>query len=311
MATLVIQMAATGNDWSLTRDTQFRTQLETSFTNLHGSGVISGGYVTKTAAFAVEVASGTKLFHEGVSLTLSAAASYSSLEAGTCYLWGKINVTRANPTLPATSDTYALTLTHNTTGTAPSADHFLLATIVAGTGGIAAQSDINQHPTGKYLPIERRVTGAENTALVIPEFDRWYVVQADFSAVGTFADPGSYVATLTFDTAGPIAVELASVKEKGVAAWRVLVPSDSGSSLTLAATPVYYGHGFSGTDLTDIAATWAAPYAEDPSAGDQAEAQDDLERRFRALVVQFVTTLGVNPVPALERDFLLGVAEAA
>ncbi len=30
MASLAIQAAATGNDWSLTRDTQLRTQLETA-----------------------------------------------------------------------------------------------------------------------------------------------------------------------------------------------------------------------------------------------------------------------------------------
>lgn len=307
MATLALQMAATGNDWSLTRDTQLRTQLETALNHIHGTGVVSGGYVTRTAAFAVEVASGTVFFTEGVTLTLSAAAAYSSLVAGTNYLWGVITVTRANPTQPTASDTYALTLTHNTTGTAPSSRHFLLAEINCRTAGMESQSDIENNPTGKYLKLPSRVTVAEET-VAIPAADIWFIVTADFSDTGEFVNRAAFQADPGLDNDDILASEAISHKRAGVAAWRVKVPAGVSGSVTF--TPVLYGDGWTGSDSSDISGTWLVE-AEDEAIAALVDSFDDLEQRFRALLLWLVDLLGETPPARLVPDFELAAHEAS
>src|SRR5687767_8619757 len=129
---LARQMAAAGNKASLTRLNQLTDQLEAGFDAIHGKGVISGGYVNRTGNFAVSVEStGTILYAYGKTLTLASDAAYSSIpDHATVYLWGKITRTAADPTVPTAEDTYALSLTHNTTGVAPSADHFQLTGVI-------------------------------------------------------------------------------------------------------------------------------------------------------------------------------------
>lgn len=307
MATLALQMAATGNDWSLTRDTQLRTQLETALSHIHGSGVVSGGYVSRTAAFAVEVANGTVFFTEGVTLTLSAAAAYSSLVAGTNYLWGVITVTRANPTLPAASDTYALTLTHNTTGTAPSSRHFLLAEINCRTAGMDAQSDIENQPTTatKYIRIPRVVTVASASAPC--GGGKTWLVECDFSAVGEFGDTGYRAILDPSSTATGIVInEELQRKTQGRAAWRVFVPTGAGAVSAFTATLA--GDGWSGSSSTGITGVWAAPVEVETTAAEVMSAFDDLERRFQALVFSLGTFTDLPILPPLERDFELGSA---
>ena len=297
-------MAATGNDWSLTRDTQLRTQLETSFDAIHGHGVISGGYVTRTAAFAVEVASGTVLYAEGVALTLSVAAAYSSLVPGVCYLWGVITRTAANPTLPAASDTYALTLTHNTTGSAPSTLHFLLAECNCRTAGMLAQTDIENQPTTatKYLRIPRTVTVAEATVPCAP--GKTWRVECDFSAVGTWGDVGYRARLLCGNTTGLVITEELQRKTQGRAAWRVYVPASAGAAVSFTATLT--GDGWSGTTSAGITGVWAAPVEIETTAAEAFSALDDLERRFQALVWA-VHTFADLPLPSvLDRDLELG-----
>src|SRR5690242_944558 len=106
---LPIQGASHNESWSLERDTQLRTELEATFDGLFGHGVIAGGAVTQTAAFSVQVASGTKFFTQGEVLTLLAAAGYAGpLTAGvTNYLWGLVARIAADQSAVINLDTWA------------------------------------------------------------------------------------------------------------------------------------------------------------------------------------------------------------
>lgn len=255
---LARQMTSAGNKASLTRLNQLTDQLEAGFDAIHGKGVIAGGFVNRTGNFAVSVEStGTTLYAYGKTLTLASDAAYSSIpDHATVYLWGKITRTSADPTAPTAEDTYALTLTHDTAGTAPSADHFLLAGPIDAAGGIGTQADIENNPVGKYLPIPRTVTLATE-AVAIPAVNTWYLVTADFSAVGAFSGPEAFDAYPGIATAGVVAVEQPSHKTAGKAAWKVMLPASVAAAGSFNFSPVLYGHGFTGTDLTLIAATWA------------------------------------------------------
>jgi hypothetical protein len=148
MAVLPLQGAATGKPWSLTRDTQLRTLLEGALQEVLSPGVISGGAVTATTGYSVEVASGSVFHLKGVLLTLSVAQAYTAAVASsTVYLWAKITRTAADQTQPTASDTYALTVTHNTTGVSPGAEYFCLAILATDAAGITS---VNSDPPGKY-----------------------------------------------------------------------------------------------------------------------------------------------------------------
>lgn len=139
---------ATGTPRSLTRDNQLRGQLETSLDALLGQGVVSGGVVSHTSGLSVEVAAGSVFFSRGVTLTLGAAQSYTALVANqTAYLWGKLTRTAATVTSPTASDTYALSLSHNTTGVAPDAYSFCLASIDTSATTVLS---IDNAPPGKF-----------------------------------------------------------------------------------------------------------------------------------------------------------------
>ncbi len=259
---LARQMASAGNKASLTRLNQLTDQLEAGFDATWGKGVVAGGFVNRTAAYGVSVESdGTILYAYGKTLTLASDAAYNSIpDNATVYLWGKITRTAADPTAPTAEDTYALSLTHDTAGTAPSADHFLLAGPIDASGGggtgIVAQANINNTPVGKYLALPKRVTLAVE-AVAIPACDKWYYVTADFTVNGAFPGPEAFTAYPGIATAGVIAVELPSHKTAGKAVWRVMLPSSVSAAGNYNFTPVLFGHGFSGTDLTALSATWA------------------------------------------------------
>ena len=135
--------------WSLDADNQLRSVLETALAAVLGKGVVSGGAVTQTAAFTAQVASGTVLFCKGVALTLSAAASHSGLTPSTTnYLWGTVTRTARDRFTATALDVYALTLTHNTTGTPPSDEAIALAVITTDGSGITG---IAEPSSGKYF----------------------------------------------------------------------------------------------------------------------------------------------------------------
>lgn len=142
--------ASTGQAWSLVRDNQFRSLLETMFLDLYGPGVVTGCRIAKASGFTVTVPSGSVFFAHGVTLTLAANQSYSgaAVANSTVYLWARILRTQATQTDPAASDTYTLDVTHNTTGTRPGDDYFPLAVL---TNGGSQVDSIDNAPNGKFL----------------------------------------------------------------------------------------------------------------------------------------------------------------
>lgn len=140
------QGAATARPYSLARDNQLRTLIEEGARYL-GNGVVSGGAVTQTAAFTVELETGTVVLVNGVPYTLTAAASRSGLDASaTNYVWGVLTRTAADQTLAAALDTYTFALSHNTTGARPSTDHIPIAVVTTDGSGVTAIRD----PADKY-----------------------------------------------------------------------------------------------------------------------------------------------------------------
>lgn len=148
MSTLARQGDETGRDYSLVRDNQFRAQLEAFLDRQYGHGVVSGGQVSKVSGFTLKVADETVLAAEGVEITLEADQQYTISGTPTVYLWGLVERTAADQTDPAAEDTYALDLTHNTSGTPPSALHILLAIVTTDGSGIVS---INNGPDGKFI----------------------------------------------------------------------------------------------------------------------------------------------------------------
>lgn len=143
--------------WSLDADNHLRSVLETALNSLLGKGVVSGGAVTQTAAFSVEVATGTVVFCKGVALTLGSAVPRTGLTpSSTNYLWGTITRSPRDRFTATALDTYTLDVTHNTSGTPPSDEAILLATITTDGSGITA---INNGPSGKYRDEEPAAVG--------------------------------------------------------------------------------------------------------------------------------------------------------
>jgi hypothetical protein len=136
--------------WSLQRDNQLRSLLEGMFLTLYGPGVVSGCRVTPSTGFSVTIPSGSVFFAHGVVLTLSEDQSYTAAVASTAavYLWAMVLRTQATQSSPTSSDTYSLSVTHNTTGAAPSDDHCCIAIL---TTGAAAIESIDNGPAGKFL----------------------------------------------------------------------------------------------------------------------------------------------------------------
>lgn len=293
MATLPRQGASSSQPWSLTRDSQARTELETALNALLGVGVLSGGKVTKTAAFSVEVASGTVLFAEGVSLTLSAAAAHTVAGSPTIYLWGTITRTAATQSSPTASDTYALTLSHNTTGTAPSSLHFPLATITADAGGI---SSIDNAPAGKYvralpnLGRQRLTLSGGTTTLTAAQYR---------SGILEFAGGGANTVVL------PTEAGRRWIVYNALASGTVLVTTADGEGVTVAAgvrQPVYCD----GTDI--VPGTPTLGDVESDVATLQAEL-DELARLFRVLLLHLVSE-GIDCHPELSDQLSLAAGEA-
>jgi hypothetical protein len=154
---LARQGAATARPYSLARDNQLRTLLEEAH-RYQGNGIVSGGAVTQTAAFTVELATATVVLVNGAPYTLTAAVSRSGLDPSTTnYVWGVLTRTAADQTLAANLDTYAFALSHNTTGSRPSTDHIPIAVVTTDGSGITAVRE----PADKYT----RLTwlGSRNT----------------------------------------------------------------------------------------------------------------------------------------------------
>lgn len=147
---LPLQNTATGRLWSLARDTQFADELEAGLEVALGSGVVSGGGVTKTAALSVQVTSGTVFFSRGVRVTLSSAAAYPSVpNSPTVTLWGRILRTAPDYTLVSALATYALEMNHTTDGSTPAGTGWFKLAVIRVSGG--SITSIDQAPPGKFV----------------------------------------------------------------------------------------------------------------------------------------------------------------
>jgi hypothetical protein len=130
-----------GGAWSIKRDNQLRSQLEASLHALQGRGIVSGGRLTQTAAWTVEIEEGTQVFDHGVLYTLPAAVSGSGTYPGTTvYVWGKLARTAGFPAV-GTSDTYAFTLEVTDSDEPTDEDSFLVAVGEADGSGITSLED--------------------------------------------------------------------------------------------------------------------------------------------------------------------------
>jgi hypothetical protein len=150
MSTLARQGTSYRKPWSLERDAQLRTQLETTFGRLLGLGVVSGGLLSVVSGFTVRVPSGSVFEAEGVTLVLAANQDYTALEASaTVYVWGQILRTAADQNTATALDTYSLDVSHNLTGAAPSELHFPLGVLANGAAGTLGIRD--NAPAGKFI----------------------------------------------------------------------------------------------------------------------------------------------------------------
>jgi hypothetical protein len=147
-STLARQGTSTGQPYSLARANQLNDQLEAGLGALAAPGVVTGATLTKTTGYSLSIAAGT-FWAFGMLHTLAAPQAYTAAEASTTvYVWAKVARTPANQAVPTALDTYALSVTHNTTGTAPSSEHFLLGVLTTDGSGILT---IENYPAGKYV----------------------------------------------------------------------------------------------------------------------------------------------------------------
>jgi hypothetical protein len=109
---------AQSGGWSIVRDNQFHSMVETALNAMLGQGLLFGTWAV-TTGFTAELAAGSKIIQDGVIYELAAAQAYTAAVASsTLYIFGKIVRTAGFPVRSA-PDTYALTITHDTVITPP------------------------------------------------------------------------------------------------------------------------------------------------------------------------------------------------
>jgi hypothetical protein len=196
MAVLARQGASTGQPYSLARTNQLNDQLEAGLGALATPGVVSGGLVTKTTGYSVSIASGTTFWAFGMLHTLTDAQTYTAAVASsTVYLWGKVARSAASQSSPTALDTYALTVTHNTTGTSPGTEYFPLAILTTDGSGITA---IESYPAGKYVrtahaPLRPVRTTIPAGTLQVVAAGEQVVVYGDLTIEGELALSGELI----------------------------------------------------------------------------------------------------------------------
>jgi hypothetical protein len=114
---------STGTKFSLARDTQLRTYLESLGNEANLTGVLSGGGLIDNGGVSVIVPAGVYA-SKGVVKETTADTTYNGLGAtAVSYLFGRVVRTAASPQSDMTAlDTYALSIDSNTTGALPAAD---------------------------------------------------------------------------------------------------------------------------------------------------------------------------------------------
>lgn len=169
MATkLPVQGAQIGKYWSLARDTQLRTVLETLFEALFGHGVVSGGLVTQAGDYVVEVEAGTTLMALGVTSSLATAVQRTVTGPGTRYLWADIVRTSASQDSMNALDTYTVDVLVTTTNAPPGATYTHLATIVVGAAGIES---ITNDVAGKMISLDAFAVASDSRKVLVDSGD--------------------------------------------------------------------------------------------------------------------------------------------
>jgi hypothetical protein len=170
MSEFARQASSYSAGFSIERDAQLRTLLESLFNEAGGSGVISGGGLADNGGVSVLIEPGWYA-SKGVPLELTAAQTYNGLPSdGESVLWGKVTRTAANPSTRTDLDTYALSVDDTTTGSPPAenAGWFRIgrATTVGGDiTALAFEADVVEGAMG--LPVTPNVIHSHQ-AMFIP-----------------------------------------------------------------------------------------------------------------------------------------------
>lgn len=165
--TLPLNGQTTAGYFSGPRDDYLREVQEEYYDAALGRGIVSGGAVTKTAPFTVELAIGTVIAARGVKHTMTAAAPRSGLNASaTNYVFARL--VRATPIYTGSGavsnlPTWSVETTHNTTGATPVGNGWIPVAIAPADGSGVTGID---EPSGKYLRSVNMVQSAPDTITV-------------------------------------------------------------------------------------------------------------------------------------------------
>lgn len=151
------ETSATSAKVSLARILQLIEAIQTGQDALLGRGILDGGVVTKTAAFSVSLATGTKITDSGMVHTLTAPKAYTAaVTSSDIFLWGILERTSADPMQPMALDTYDFRLAHTLTPAAPiegsiPQDRWIPLSEWETDGSGIIDASINDNPDGKYI----------------------------------------------------------------------------------------------------------------------------------------------------------------
>ena len=180
-------------DMSLTRIWQLITTLEGGSDELLGSGIIEGGAVTTTAAYTVQLATGTVVWVQGKAYTLASAISRDVTGANLDVqrVYGVLTRTTGGNSDPTTEDSWTFALTHTTNTETPPSDQAIPVTVA--TLGAAA-IDTLQDPPGKFVRnrphygwLTKAVAGAGATTTLTEDEARCGIVKLTGVRTGNLA----------------------------------------------------------------------------------------------------------------------------
>lgn len=149
--TLPRQGASVNQRYSLVRSNDMAAVIGGGMEVLFGQGVVSGCNLFDNTGLSMKIPSGARFWLAGAAMSLSADQVFNGCaDNATNTVWATIARTPASQSLPNASDTWALSVTSNTTDTAPDAWHFRLAKVTTKSGKITA---IQNSLAGKFVPV--------------------------------------------------------------------------------------------------------------------------------------------------------------
>lgn len=178
------QGALTSKRWSLARDNQLRTVLESLADAAGWNGVVSGMEVVDNGGVSVSIGAGS-LLSNGVLHTEATATVYNGLPSdGTSYVFLRAARTAASQNTPSALDTYDLAVDDNLTGALPAEDAgwFPRAVVVTSGGDILSITHLNSTPPGRELPLGTTRVLPSQSFVIPPDTQR--VIYGDFQIDG-------------------------------------------------------------------------------------------------------------------------------